>query len=454
MNLPTLFEENMRYLLKEDFDKYIETLNNPKSMGIRINNLKISDDDFFKLIGKTLKKVPWSTSGYYIDDKEEFSKNPYYNAGLYYIQEPSAMSVSSFMPIDEGDFVLDLCASPGGKATAIADKLNGTGFLVANDISPSRCKALIKNIELMGINNYCVTSDTHTKLEKVFVNFFDKIVLDVPCSGEGMFKSDSTAINNWNENTNYEFKEIQLDILETAKNMLKDDGIISYSTCTFSVVENEMVIDEFLENNKDFSVLPIDNKKYGFSNGLLETPKNEDTNKCTRIFPHLVDGEGHFLCILKRNGKNPLSPKFENYKENKQLLKMIECYKKFEKEYITKDFTGKFINHEDSLFLVHEDFTALNKTRTMRSGFYLGDIKNDKFKPSQNLASCLNIDIFKNVVNLSQDNPNVGKYLKGETIMEDCKDGYVLICLNGFPLGFGISSKGKIKNKYGKSMIN
>ncbi len=180
LNLPKQFTETMKNLLKEDFDKYLSSLDKPKFNAIRINNLKITDEDFFKLIGKNLKKVPWSTSGYYIDNKSEFSKSSYYNAGLYYAQEPSAMSVASLLPIEDGDFVLDLCASPGGKATAVADKLSGTGYLVANDVSPSRCKALVKNIELMGVTNCTVTCDNQKNLDKAFLKFFDKIIDDAP----------------------------------------------------------------------------------------------------------------------------------------------------------------------------------------------------------------------------------------------------------------------------------
>lgn len=455
MNLPKQYQENMRLLLKDDYDKYINTLNREKFNAIRINNLKITDDEFFKLIGKTLKKVPWSTSGYYIDNKEEFSKSMYYNAGLYYIQEPSAMSVSSLIPIEENDFVLDLCSAPGGKATAICDRLNGSGFLVANDISPSRCKALIKNIEMMGITNCCVTSDNHKKLAETFNNFFDKIILDVPCSGEGMFKSDNTAINNWNEHTNAEFKSIQLDILETAKNMLKENGIIAYSTCTFSVCENEEVIDEFLTNNSDFTVIPINNENYGFSNGLLDSPKNIGTNKSTRILPHLVDGEGHFLCLLQNTGNTNSKPEKSKatIDSNKRLNEMIKIYKDFEKKYIKTSFSGKFVSHENSLFLVHKDFIDLGKLRTMRSGFHLGDIKNNKFKPSQNLAFALNAQTFSNCITLSRDSQNLLKYTKGETIMEQCNDGSVLVCCNSYSVGFGIATNGKIKNKIGKSMI-
>lgn len=455
MNLPQKFLENMQELLGDDYEKYIESLSKPKNLGIRINTLKINNEDFFKLIGRELPKIPWTDNGFYIDKKDEFSKSVYYQAGLYYIQEPSAMSVASFMPINEGDFVLDMCASPGGKATHIGAKLNGTGYLVANDISPGRCKALIKNIEMAGITNATITSENHKNLEKCFENYFDKIVLDVPCSGEGMFKSDQTAINDWNEDTNLKYQEIQLEILESAKKMLKNDGIISYSTCTFSVCENEMVIDKFLSDNKDFSVLPINNQKYGFSNGLLKNPINESVNSATRIFPHMIDGEGHFLCLLKRKGGEDVNrdKQCKQEKIDKNLLDMIDIYKKFEKECINKSFFGKYVYHEASLFLVHKDFNMLSKIRTMRSGFYLGDVKNKKFKPSQALASALNNNCFKNVINLDTDSDNLTKYLKGETIIENCEDGYVLICASGFPLGFGIAKDSKIKNKYGKSML-
>ncbi len=452
MNLPEQYLENMKILLKEEFNMYIDSLNKPKYNGIRINNQKISDEDFFKLIGKSLKKVPWSTSGYYIDNKEDFSKSPFYSAGLYYIQEPSAMTVGSLIPIQEGDFVLDLCSAPGGKATAIADRLKGTGFLVANDISPSRAKALVKNIEMMGISNCAITCDTHKKLEAVFNDYFDKIVVDAPCSGEGMFKTDTTAIIDWDETTNDKYQEIQLDILNSAKNMLKSGGIISYSTCTFSTKENEIVIDKFLSDNPDFEIIPIDNNKFGFSGGLLVNPKNSSVNLSTRIFPHKILGEGHFMCLLKRNG-NPSKRAVEKINIDKKLSEMIKIYKDFEKQYMNITLDGRFIYHEDSLFLVDEAFIDLKKTRTMRSGFLIGDIKNKKFKPSQNLSAILNKNTFKNCINLVENDKNIEKYLKGETIEAICNDGYVLICIESFALGFGVSKNNKIKNKLGKSMM-
>lgn len=452
MNLPKAFLENMQHLLKENYPKYLESLNNPKYNGIRINTLKISNEEFFDLIGTKLEPVPWTENGFYIENKDDFSKSAYYNAGLYYIQEPSAMSVAGLLEINEGDFVLDMCASPGGKATAIGAKLNGSGYLVANDISPSRCKSLVKNIEMMGIKNATVTCDNHKNLEKVFKNYFDKIILDVPCSGEGMFKSDTTAIRSWNENTNQEYQKKQLDILESAKKMLKNDGVISYSTCTFSVSENEMVIDEFLSNNEDFYVLPIDNDKYGFSGGLLENPKNNSVNSATRILPFMIKGEGHFICQLKRKG-GEVNGHDAYYKTEKTLNRMIEVYEKFQEKCMNICFSGKYVYHEASLFLVHEKFIDTGKIRTSRSGFYLGDVKNDKFKPSQALASSMKMDSFKNVINLPYNSDNVKKYLKGETILENCEDGDILVCVNGYPLGFGVANLGKIKNKYGKSML-
>lgn len=452
MKLPEKFLQNMKELLKEDYDKYITSLETKKYNGLRVNNLKNSTKDFLDLIDLDLEKVPWTENGFYIDDKEYFTKNPYYNAGLYYIQEPSAMSVASLLDINEGDFVLDMCAAPGGKVTEIGSKLNGTGYIVANDISPTRCKALVKNIELMGITNATITSDNHKNLEKHFKNYFDKIILDVPCSGEGMFKSDSKAVLNWNENTNNDYRQIQLDILNSAKNMLKKDGIISYSTCTFSVYENEIVVDEFLSKNNDFILLPIENKKYGFSGGLLPNPNNADVNLSTRILPYLVKGEGHFICHLQKKSNEDSKEIMDNF-TNKNFEKMISVYKKFEKEYMNISIEGKFLMHEASLFVTHKNFIGTDKIRTLRSGFYLGDIRNDKFKPSQALASSFNMSSFKNVINLNKDDVNVSKYLKGETIIENCKDGYVLVCVDTFPLGFGIAKSNKVKNKFGKSMI-
>lgn len=319
MNLPLEYLNNMKKLLYDDYDAYINSLEQDYKSGIRANLIKTNPQELKELLETTLgqadlqsikfKNIPWCDTGYYYDNKKyKPSKNFYYSAGLFYIQEPSAMSVGAVLPIDHGDKVLDLCAAPGGKTTHIASKLNGSGLIISNDISTTRCKAIVKNIELQGITNAIILNEKPSKLATKFENYFDKIVIDAPCSGEGMFRKDKESIKNWQPNTPQMYHTIQMEILESAKEMLKSGGIIAYSTCTYSPIENEETILKFLENNSDFELIEFD-KSCNFENArpnwiskdLLEksNQKNIDSLiKAGRLMPHKVEGEGHFLALL------------------------------------------------------------------------------------------------------------------------------------------------------------
>ncbi len=448
MDLPKKYLENIKVIFGEDLELYLNSLDSNKKSGLRINKLKITNEEFENIFDFK-NKVPWCEDGYYYEEDRRPAKSFYYNAGLFYIQEPSAMAPASLFKICQGDFVLDMCSAPGGKATHIGGKLNNTGLLVANDISPSRGRALVKNIELMGIKNAVITCDSHKNLEKKFSGFFDKILIDAPCSGEGMFRSDKKTFENWNEDINDYYSSIQKDILESAHTMLQGDGSICYSTCTFSIKENESIINDFLIRHPEYEVIKIDNKKFGFTNGFGDVFNNKSLNGTARLFPHMIEGEGHYVAILKRNGlKNII-------KENKKVdkIKNIDTFYKFVKSNLDIKFNKKIIAHENSIYEVSNYLPDLKGLRLMRSGFYLGDFKNDKFIPSQALASSLKANEINNFISLSNEDINVEKYLKGETIEVEAKDGYGIIGIDRYPLGWGIIKNGRLKNKYSKSLI-
>ena len=244
MNLPSAFEEKMKYLLGTEYDDYLNCFDEPRHYGLRINTAKISVEDFLKISPWPLEKVPWIHNGFYYDGENcQPAKHPYYYAGLYYLQEPSAMTPADRLPIEPGDRVLDVCAAPGGKATELGARLNGTGVLAANDLSNSRAKGLLKNIELMGIGNVLVLSEEPGKLIPYFTEYFDKILIDAPCSGEGMFRKDRKMIRAWEEHGPDYFSKIQRSIITQAAQMLRPGGMILYSTCTFSPEENEQTIE-------------------------------------------------------------------------------------------------------------------------------------------------------------------------------------------------------------------
>ncbi len=438
----------MRTLLKEEFDEYKKCLDEPMHHGIRINTLKISVEDFMKLSPFHLKKIPWCENGFYYDDKtDKPSKHPYYYAGLYYIQEPSAMTPASVLPVSKGDRVLDLCAAPGGKSTELAAKLGRTGILVSNDISASRAKALLKNLEVFGVPNSLIISEAPYKLADRFHEYFDKILIDAPCSGEGMFRKSQSMITAWENNKNQLFVDIQRDILKYIVDMLKPGGKIVYSTCTFSPLENEQSVEYMLSLDARLSLCEFE--KYAlFDDGHPEwsLSGNEELKKCARIWPHKVDGEGHFVCLVKKDGICDNSGNFGNYRMKKVKLS-VEALE-FLKRLGNKFDTSRIEMSDDKLYYIPESFPDVKGMRILRCGLFLGENKKNRFEPSQSLAMTLTKDDFDNVIDIACDDIRVMKYLKGETIEATGKDGWALVLVDGYPLGWGKLNQGILKNKY------
>lgn len=435
MNLPIAYLNNMQDLLQDEYDAYLDSFNKERIYGLRVNTLKISVEDFLKISPFTLKPIPWCKDGFYCLEEEKPSKHPYYYAGLYYLQEPSAMLPGEVLDIDENDLVLDACSAPGGKATKLACKLNNTGVIVSNDISTSRQQVTLKNIENFGIGNAYVISEDIAKLKDNFTNAFDKILVDAPCSGEGMFRKEPSLIKSWLERGNDYYSNIQKQIIKNALDLLKDGGKLVYSTCTFSKSEDEDIIEYALSICPNLKVLPI-KMLDGFVSGLTKNTKN-----CVRLYPHKIDGEGHFVALLQKG----------ETKTNKEISKINPSINLDFFKNITKNYNNyNFVNRENKYYL--EPISPLNfkGLRVLRSGLFLGEYKHDKFDPSIALALNLKVNEYSNILNLSLDDPRVIKYLKCETL--DIKDfnleGIVLVCVNNFPLGFGVVNKGILKNKY------
>lgn len=440
IQLPKNYIQQMKELLKDEFEAYMQSFEQERYYGLRINTNKISVEDFLKISPFPLEPIPWTDNGFYYQGDQKPAKHPYYYAGLYYLQEPSAMLPAQILPIEEGEYVLDTCAAPGGKSTELAAKLQNTGLLLSNDISTSRCQGLIKNLELSGSYNTWVCSEDLIDLSKRFAETFDKILVDAPCSGEGMFRKEPHLISSWQERDDTYYPPIQKEILSCAVDMLKPGGMIVYSTCTFSIKENEEVIQDALHRHSDLHLVPIP-KQPGFSSGI-------GMEECVRLFPHKIKGEGHFVALLQKEGN-----------ASKKVVKMEnsslpEAFKEFLK-ICSFDFSkGCFSIKNDKIIWSPQQLPEQRRWRLLRSGLICGEIKKNHFEPSQAFALALKKSQFKNTVDLSVDDPRVIKYLKGETI--DIKDrdttskGWILVCVDGFPLGFGKIDKGIIKNKYAK----
>lgn len=448
MDLPIKYAEKMKNLLKDDFDKYIKSFEEKNYQGLRANTLKISKEKLKEILGFDLEPIPWCETGFYYEN-ERPAKSPYYNAGLFYIQEPSAMSTGAILPIEEGDKVLDMCAAPGGKSTQIASKLNKTGVLVTNDISATRCKALLKNIELNGVSNAIVTNETPKNLASKFKGYFNKIIVDAPCSGEGMFRKDKDAIKSWETHKTEFCCSLQREILHYAKDMLDDGGMIAYSTCTFAPEENEQMIYEFLSQNKDFELVDFD-KTTGFENGRKEWLKEDMQEeiyieKAGRLMPYKVKGEGHFLALLRKKGE----PKNADVKKIKKLdEKLIKDMQDFFKSYLNIPMYDNLEIHKTSIFSIPYGIN-LDGLRVVRSGFYLGEIKTKRFEPSQAFAMGLKKEDAKYTICFNIEDENLTRYLKGESFLVDSKnDGWHLVCIDEYPIGWGKVQKGRLKNKY------
>lgn len=433
-NLPPEYLARMKTLLGEEYDPYLESLDEDRACGLRVNTSKISVEDFLKIAPFPLTPIPWTVDGFYYDEDERPSRHPYYYAGLYYLQEPSAMLPAEVLPIEEGDLVLDCCASPGGKSSKLANKLEGSGLLVANDISVSRCQVLLKTLESQGVTNAFIMAEDVTRLDR-FEGCFDKILVDAPCSGEGMFRKDEELIRSYREKDGTYYAPLQKQIIASALKMLKPGGMLVYSTCTFDPREDEEVVEYALENTAGLKLLPI-HKSEGFASGI--TPK---TGNCVRLYPHRIRGEGHFVALLQKEGKKTKTAP--------------DSVKEIGRDLIPKDFhpilrQGSLIQRKEKLFLLPPYEIDTEKLRVLRSGLHLGKLEHGRFEPSQALALALHEADYENTLNFDISDERVIRYLKCETldVRDKNREGLVLVCADHFPLGFGKVSGGILKNRY------
>ncbi len=452
MRLPEAFEEKMRVLLQEEYGRYLQCFEEPRHYGLRVNTNKISAEEFLRIAPWPLTPVPWISNGFYYDgDQIQPAKHPYYFAGLYYLQEPSAMTPASRLPVEPGDFVLDVCAAPGGKATELGARLQGTGMLVANDISNSRARGLLKNLELFGIGNVLVTSEEPGRLVPHFHGFFDKILIDAPCSGEGMFRKERKMIRAWEEHGPEFFSKLQRSIVIQAADMLRPGGMLLYSTCTFDPRENEQIIEYLLNACPDFEICEMEGYA-GFSPGRPEftESRNKELQKTIRIFPHKMKGEGHFLALLKRKtsfdsevGRAETEGRKKLPEELEDFLKGLHCELDRRRLEI----------REGRVYYMPEGMRKLSGIRFLRSGLLVGELKKNRFEPGQALAMYLKKEDYGKVLDFSVEDGRVIRYLKGETLeVEDLaspkEKGWYLVCVDGYPLGFGKLSSQVLKNKY------
>ncbi len=453
--LPEQFKTTFRELLgEEELERYEACLQEPMTHGLRVNTGRITAEDLKKLSPWTLTPVPWCPTGFYLDtDAQENppSKHPFYYAGAYYLQEPSAMLPAAALPVEPGDRVLDLCAAPGGKSTALAEKLHGTGLLVSNDVSASRAKALIRNLEMFGAANILVTCETADRLADHFGAYFDKILIDAPCSGEGMFRKSQTMITAWEQGGPEKFIPLQRSILKDAVRMLRPGGMLLYSTCTFHPGEDEQAVEYLLSLDPDLTLVPLPEHP-GFLSGRPDWGNDgiEEMKYTKHLFPHRIKGEGHFAALFRKadHGTGFSTSEREILRGDKLTEDILEFLKEFN---FPIDEKRLYLKQNRLSLLPKDENPKTRGLRVLRYGLFMGEQKKGRFDPSQALAMTLRPEDYKNSLNLSVEDDRVVRYLRGETLeyeKNELKDGRVMIFVEGMPLGFGKAKDGRIKNKY------
>ena len=478
MNLPIEFEKKMKAFLGNEWDDFLYSYDNNRFQALRFNTLKVQSPEERMRILKVLgissdKRVSWANEAYYFDENVRPGKHPYHEMGLYYIQEPSAMSAAALLAPKPGMRVLDLCAAPGGKSTQLATYLGDRGLLVSNEINTQRSRILSQNIERMGIKNAIVTNEDSFVLASHFPGLFNAIQVDAPCSGEGMFRKLPEAIEQWSIENVAICAARQKEILDNAAVMLKPGGVIVYSTCTFSKEENEDVIEYFLERHPDFTLEEME-----------------------RFWPHKVDGEGHFVAKLVRRGsvnepgadydvcedscnkvedtglkadgktkKNKNSKNRKNETKPALTKENMKLLTEFLDETISEDMAAwiknsRLIMFGEQLYRLPDMEVDIKGLKVQRAGLHIGEFKKQRFEPSHSLALALKLNDAKNLVKLTCDNPQTIGFFNGQSVVlsdeqtAECKKGWALVCVDGYTAGWGKVNGTQVKNHYPKGLRN
>lgn len=438
MELNPLFLERMQKLLGNEYSRYLEFVSCPPFKGLRVNTLKTDYDCISQNISAPLKASAFCRGVYHLPcDIQHLGNHPLHHSGGFYLGDPSATSAVSALDAKPGDIVLDLCASPGGKTAGIACSLMGQGFLVSNEVVSSRIQPLISNIERLGIRNVAVTNAHPEQLAEKAEGLFNKVLVDAPCSGEGMMLRDGQANANWSEKNVAACAERQRKILESAAKCVAAGGALVYSTCTFAPEENELNVAWFLDNNPDFSLEEID-ADFGIP-AFGHLCEREEISKARRIFP-MQGGDGHFVARFRRSGEG--NPRLSDAKRQKSAV--------FE-DFWTSNFDidiPPYNIRQDKIFICPYELDFL--PNLVRGGVFAGYIKGNRFEPAHSLYSAFGIAA-KSKIDFEVSDPLLADFLKGLEIPCD-KAGYTAVLVCGMPLSFGKASGGRLKNHYPKGL--
>lgn len=445
-NLPSEYTERMKKLLGNEYGEYVDALNSEPVRAFRVNTDKISLSDFEKINVISKHKIPYVENGFYLE-YDKIGNHPYHHAGMIYVQEPAAMAPAECIDIEPDWICLDMCAAPGGKSTQIKNKLGENGILVSNEIIPSRCKILTGNVERLGLKNTVTTCMDTDRLSKMFPKTFDFIMVDAPCSGEGMFRKEEIAIDEWSVENVHKCAKRQAQILENAALALKDGGYIVYATCTFSLEENEMTVDSFLKSHPEFEIVQVkESVRENSSDGIMfEGCECNNINFARRFYPHKNKGEGQFMAVLHNTNKA-------------KTIKLSPA----KKEIIDKavyDFLGDVLNeyNKENVIMYNGNpvyFTPdfeIKKGAAFSCGVTIGEIRKNYILPHHQFFMAMG-DCFKRKINLSSDSDEIRKYLHGEEISVDCENGWAVVTVDGCAVGGAKVVSGRAKNHYPKGL--
>ena len=426
--LPEAFLERMKNQLGEEYRSFLNSLERPRAVALRFNPLKgsVPGMDF---VGEN---VPWEPMGFYYDPEARPGLHPYHEAGVYYLQEASAMAPVYLLDPQPGEKVLDLCAAPGGKTTQIAGRMAGEGFLLCNEINPKRAKILSRNIERLGVPNALVTNEHPERLAERFPGFFDRVLVDAPCSGEGMFRKEEAAVTDWSQETVEMCARRQAEILRSAAQMLKPGGRLVYSTCTFAPEEDEWVVTAFLESHPEFTP------------EIIEAPWFEPVeNGGHRLWPHKLLGEGHFAAVLRKAEEeaDEIAPMAGE--------KLPKEWQEFAKELKITLPAGKAVSFGQNLFWAPAEMPDIRRLKVMRPGLELGEVKKGRFEPAHHLA--LWLKDCANDLSFPAESTEIREYMHGNVIPGSQK-GWCLVKADDFTLGWAKGDGRQLKNHYPKGL--
>lgn len=456
--LPTAFLARMERLLGSEYENFLKSYGEERRYGLRRNPLKIAEEEFSRVIPFPLQKISWAREGYYYDADARPGRHVLHEAGAYYIQEPSAMAVAEALAPKPGERILDLCAAPGGKTTQIAGRMQGEGLLVTNEIIGERAKILSQNVERMGITNCVVCSEMPERLSSLFPAFFDRVLVDAPCSGEGMFRKEEAARGEWSEEAVRLCAKRQTLILREAAKMVRPGGVLVYSTCTFSPEENEGTISAFLREHDAYSIEDIPGENL-FAPGRPDWLEDAvpGIERAVRLWPHLVSGEGHFMARLRRSGMvSTEAAKTEalgGTTKEKELCKLTFDFMEEELgigEEWRKKHTGRLLRFGEQIYLMPYEMPPLAGIRILRPGLHLLTEKKNRFEPAHALGLSLRLEDIRKRREISH--AEAVAWLRGESLSCQEEKGWTALFYEGCCLGFGKATGGQMKNHYPKGL--